>query len=229
MEVFANNKYTRVYEQIVERAKNRISVEGYTEKHHIVPKPLGGSNRKDNLVVLTAREHFICHRLLVKMTSGEARMKMSFAIRRMIVPGNEHQQRYKVNGRTYEILMRQAKDAMKILMTENNPMFDPTIRHNYDIAIKKRGRTPGMTGKSHSEETRKKMREATLGQVVTDDTKEKLRTVGFEMIENGTSTFCKDKNPNYTLVSCVSCRKTVNIAIFGRNHKKHCRWSMLCK
>lgn len=222
MEVFADNKYTRVYEQIVERAKNRISVEGYTEKHHIVPKSLGGSNRKDNLVVLTAREHFICHRLLVKMTSGEARMKMSFAIRRMIVPGNEHQHRYKVTGRTYEVLMKQAKDAMKMLMTENNPMSDPMIRHNYDVAIKKRGKTLGMSGKTHSEETRKKMRDASLGQEVSQETKRKLSEIGLQQIADGQNGFCKDRNPNYIKVACLGCRKEVNIAIFGRNHKSKC-------
>lgn len=56
--------YEKIYNQIIERAKlsNRIkSKENYFEKHHIIPKCLGGDNEKENLVLLTAREHFICH------------------------------------------------------------------------------------------------------------------------------------------------------------------------
>lgn len=39
----------------------------YTEEHHIIPKSIGGSDEKMNLVLLTAKEHFIAHLLLVKI------------------------------------------------------------------------------------------------------------------------------------------------------------------
>ena len=58
--------YSRIYNQIINRAKNRI-LSGYKERHHIIPKCLGGSNDKENLVDLTAREHYICHKLLIKI------------------------------------------------------------------------------------------------------------------------------------------------------------------
>jgi len=54
--------YQKIYDQIIERAKNR-KLEGYKEKHHIIPKCLGGPDNKENLVELTAREHFLCHLL----------------------------------------------------------------------------------------------------------------------------------------------------------------------
>lgn len=54
------------YNLIINKAKSRV-IETYTETHHIIPKCLGGSNDDSNLVELTAREHLICHRLLVKM------------------------------------------------------------------------------------------------------------------------------------------------------------------
>jgi 5-methylcytosine-specific restriction endonuclease McrA len=38
---------------------------GYKEIHHILPKSLGGSNDKSNLVELTAREHYIVHMLIM--------------------------------------------------------------------------------------------------------------------------------------------------------------------
>lgn len=39
----------------------------YYEKHHIVPKCLGGTNDKTNLVLLTPEEHYLAHQLLVKI------------------------------------------------------------------------------------------------------------------------------------------------------------------
>lgn len=62
--------YQKIYNQIVNRARSR-KLEGYVERHHILPKSMGGSNAKENLVDLTAREHFICHVLLAKIHGGK--------------------------------------------------------------------------------------------------------------------------------------------------------------
>ena len=60
-----NNKYLLWYNKIIERAKCRVlSEEIYTERHHIIPRSLGGADTEDNLVVLTLREHLIVHMLL---------------------------------------------------------------------------------------------------------------------------------------------------------------------
>lgn len=58
--------YRKIYFNIIERRKHE-AYDGYTEVHHILPRSLGGSNDKTNLVALSAREHFICHLLLTKM------------------------------------------------------------------------------------------------------------------------------------------------------------------
>ena len=58
--------YAAIYDGLIARARGR-SRHGYMERHHIVPKCMGGSNRKDNLVYLTAKEHFIAHKLLVRI------------------------------------------------------------------------------------------------------------------------------------------------------------------
>ena len=57
--------YERIHDQIIKRAKNRI-IDGYSERHHIIPKCMGGNNNPDNLVNLTAREHFLIHWLLTE-------------------------------------------------------------------------------------------------------------------------------------------------------------------
>jgi hypothetical protein len=78
--LFIDNKYTRTYYQIIARAKSRIKPDCYTERHHIIPKSIGGTNDSENLVFLTAREHFICHKLLPKMVTGHAYYKMREAL-----------------------------------------------------------------------------------------------------------------------------------------------------
>lgn len=58
--------YRRHYDALIERARHR-TVAGYSERHHIVPSCIGGSNAKKNIVRLTGPEHFVAHQLLVKM------------------------------------------------------------------------------------------------------------------------------------------------------------------
>jgi len=59
--------YQKIYDDICKRGQIRqLPKEIYTEKHHIVPKCLGGTNEKSNLTVLTAREHFLVHLILAR-------------------------------------------------------------------------------------------------------------------------------------------------------------------
>lgn len=58
--------YVKAYNNLVSKAQQRVLV-GYGEKHHVLPRCMGGSNAKDNIVLLTAKEHFIAHKLLVRM------------------------------------------------------------------------------------------------------------------------------------------------------------------
>jgi 5-methylcytosine-specific restriction endonuclease McrA len=78
--LFIDNKYTNWYYEIIHNAQNRITT-GYIEKHHIIPRSLGGSNELSNIVRLTAREHYICHYLLTKMTTSKDKIKMFHALR----------------------------------------------------------------------------------------------------------------------------------------------------
>jgi hypothetical protein len=58
--------YIRIYNQLIDRARNRDLV-GYGEKHHVIPRCLGGDDSKENLVKLTPEEHYVAHQLLIKM------------------------------------------------------------------------------------------------------------------------------------------------------------------
>jgi hypothetical protein len=104
--------YQRIYNQIINQAKNR-KLEGYKEKHHIVPKCLGGSNDKENLVELTAREHFLCHRLLCEIYPNND--KLWYALFLMAIGKNRHKVNdlYIMSSRTYEQLRLKFIDTAK--------------------------------------------------------------------------------------------------------------------
>jgi hypothetical protein len=138
--MYLTNKYSRWYYNIIKRAQTR-TITTYTEKHHIIPQSLGGNNDSDNLVRLTAREHFICHLLLTKMTTGTNKSKMSQAAWMMASVAGKGQHRYKVNNRTYE----------KLRLTMS--------------AIKKEKSTWNK-GISPSDETKKRLRKASLDYLV---------------------------------------------------------------
>lgn len=63
--------YSKIYHDIIgsrkllNREKTKLE---YFEKHHIIPKSLGGTDENENLVLLTPKEHFLCHKLLLHIT-----------------------------------------------------------------------------------------------------------------------------------------------------------------
>jgi hypothetical protein len=137
--MYLQNKYTSVYNNIIARAKSRdLPKEIYIEKHHIIPKSLGGTNSIDNLVNLTAREHFICHLLLPKMVTGIFKRNMSFALWSMITMDHSTlRARYKINSRMFQsikIQVAKAKSELhkgKIVSAETRQkMSDSRKRHS---------------------------------------------------------------------------------------------------
>lgn len=111
--MFLDNKYTRWYFSIVENAKsqNRIQYKRqhklyttYYETHHIIPKCMGGLDTTDNTVVLLAKEHYILHLLLCRMTTGNIKHKMINALIRMQYSKSDKQERY--NSRSFSLIRK---------------------------------------------------------------------------------------------------------------------------
>lgn len=67
--------YQKIHDSIIERAKSRgiikAELDFITEIHHIVPKCMGGLDNKDNIVLLTPKEHYAIHHLLIKIFPKE--------------------------------------------------------------------------------------------------------------------------------------------------------------
>jgi len=91
--------YEKTYNSIVKHAKNR-ELKQYKEQHHIVPKCLKGTDSPENLVYLTAREHFIAHLLLTKIYPSSKKLKYAA----WAMANQTSRRGYKVSARTYETL-----------------------------------------------------------------------------------------------------------------------------
>lgn len=198
------NKYTRWYNQIIENSRNRI-IEGYFEKHHITPRSLGGSDNIENIVLLTAREHFICHWLLTKMTDKEDHWKMINALR-MMRAEKQGQQRYKtaITSRVYESL----KKEYSILQSERN-----------------RGEKNPMWGKTHTIEARKIISQKNTGKKLTEEqiarqiaaqTGRKRQPFSKEWKENLSAASTGENNSRYGVVVSEETRTKISEAMKGR-------------
>jgi hypothetical protein len=95
--------YKRIHDAIIEKRKLLGKPLIYSEKHHIIPKSFGGSNEKENIICLTAREHFIIHRLLAKIYPDTGMVHAVFKMSCM----DKHWGTYKVKSRTYAYLREQ--------------------------------------------------------------------------------------------------------------------------
>jgi hypothetical protein len=160
--------YQKVYNQIIERAKNR-QLEGYKEKHHIIPKCLGGNNDKENLVDLTAREHFLCHMLLCEIYPKENKLKQALWL--MII-GKNSRNKHNISSRNYEYnkikfidtikgkkLSNITKEKIKrsrLLLGNLSKYYTPEVKDKISSKLKNRKHTWGdkiskaKTGKTRS-------------------------------------------------------------------------------
>ena len=242
------NKYERWYYQITDNAKNR-DLDTYTECHHIIPRSLGGEDTAENLVHLTAREHFICHWLLTKFTIGEARDKMIYALRMM--RANKSGKRYnsKITARVYENLKEEyAKIHSAKFSGENNPMYGRTHTEEARRAISEKNtgkklteeqvakQVAAITGRKRapfSEEWKQKMSEAHKGEKnhrygveVSEETKAKMRAKALgrkqseETIRKKAEAVRGSKREKKL---CTHCDQLVAVNGYARWHGDNCR------
>jgi len=99
--------YSAQYNKLINRAKNRILTEGY-ERHHIIPRCMGGSDDPSNIANLTPEEHYVAHQLLVKLYPENT--KLIFAVK-MMIPANKYQVGRK--NKLYGWLRRKVSIAQK--------------------------------------------------------------------------------------------------------------------
>lgn len=148
--------YQKIYNNLIKR---EITQEGYVEKHHILPRCLGGLDNKENLVDLYPEEHYLAHLLLCKIHPGNQKLlyaAMNMTTGSMINNG-------KRSNKAYGWLRRQYAESMS---GDNNPARrNPNLQKE---AAKKR------VGQTRTEETKARMSAAQKGRLLTEDHKVKL-------------------------------------------------------
>jgi hypothetical protein len=158
--------YKRIYDNLIEsrlllkeeRIKLRKKGE-YFEAHHIVPKSMGGGGKEreykhPNLVMLTAREHYIAHALLW-LICGTYEMALAFKLMSKIKRDGK-KIKHVVSSRMYE----------EVRLYLNNIDVSPETREKISKAN---------SGKKRSPEHIEQMRQAQLGKKKSTETKEKIK------------------------------------------------------
>ena len=114
------------YEKFIQNildTRGRFNCEDeYHERHHIVPKCMGGTNDEENLIDLFAREHFEAHRLLAMENPDNNELIYAWSC--MAFVNNDRQQRYMISPEEYEemkVLLHTARSG------ENSPLAKPVI------------------------------------------------------------------------------------------------------
>lgn len=157
--------YQRIYDDLINK-RQRLSPDGYVERHHVVPRSMGGSDASDNIVSLTAREHFIAHALLAKIHGGK-----QWAAFSLMRGKNE------VSARTYDIVRRASSEAisrsrtgMKFSSSHKEKLrYKRSPEHLEKMSAARKGKKIG----PHSAETRRKIGDAHRGKIVSDETRAK--------------------------------------------------------
>jgi len=150
---------------------------GYVEKHHILPRCLGGTDEITNIVELSPEEHYLAHLLLCKIHPGNRKLlyaAMNMTSGSMINNG-------KRSNKAYGWLRRQYAESM---CGDNNPnRKNPEIQKK--AALKRTGQkrtketkarmSAAQKGRTFSEETKARMSEAAKNRPeISDETREKL-------------------------------------------------------
>lgn len=169
----------------------------YHERHHIIPKCLGGGNEEENLIDLFAKEHFIAHKLLAQENPDNN--SLVFAWTCMAFPNNNVQERYETTPEEYEEAKKAISKAMsgrtvsdetkkkqsniakeRFSVPENNPFYGKhhTEETRNIIRQKNKGKSPPNKGKHLSEETKQKISKAKKGKPLSDAEKEARILVG---------------------------------------------------
>jgi hypothetical protein len=236
--------HQKVYDAIIQNAKSKSRKKLkkcdinyiYYEKHHILPKCLGGTNDEDNLVLLTAREHFICHKLLTYIYAGNR--KIACALHKMTY-GNSN--KHIKTSRDYEYVIHLMKNTPISIKTKEKMSVNSGWKNSYTRKFMKKARiknsykyktpefrhkisklTSGennpMFGKHHSCESIQKIKEhldvngknnPMFGKHHSKESREKM----------------SNSQKNRTKIECPICKKLVDPGNFSKWHGEKCKFN----
>jgi len=204
--------HQKIYESIIQKAKseNRVKLRKnnlsyiYYENHHIVPKCLNGNDEKDNKVLLTAKEHFICHKLLTYIYKENLGIIRAFHL----ISYHNTYKKY-VSAKDYAYI--------KELFSLTEMPIETKQKISKSLSISVSGEKNGMFGRHHSQKSIQKIKKNL-------DTKKEKNPMFEHIYTDNTLQQMSISQKNRTKLRCPICKKLVDPGNFGKWHGSKCRY-----
>jgi len=205
-------------------------------KHHIIPKHMGGSNDNDNIVELSVEEHAQAHKSLFEKyghwqdkiaweaLSGQiGKEEIICNVQRLTHLGKKRPKEWCENIGKSKKGIKQSKSTiekrrLKLIGQERN--FTEEWKQN--ISIGKKGQTPWIKGKKHSEESKEKNRQAHLGNIYNKGRIHSEETRK-NMSEAHKGQIPYNKGLKYETIECPHCKKIGGSNSMKRYHFDNCK------
>ena len=222
-----NLTYDEFINNILETRGRFACGDEYHERHHIVPKCVGGTNDEENLVDLFAREHFIAHKMLAEENPNEEGLLYAWWC--MSIQTNEHtKERYQLTAEEYE----EVRTKFALLMSDkmsgdgnkmwNRPWWDEDTpqdkidewKNNIVEATKRRWQDPEFKEKMCKQRKGMNCGEANpmYGKIVSEETRQKISQTSRE----------RWADPEYRQ-KCIEHLMGENNPFYGKQHSDETR------
>lgn len=225
-----NLTYDEFINNILETRGRFACGDEYHERHHIVPKCVGGTNDEENLVDLFAREHFIAHKMLAEENPNEEGLLYAWWC--MSIQTNEHtKERYQLTAEEYE----EVRTKFALLMSDkmsgdgnrmwNRPWWDEDTpqdkidewKNNIVEATKRRWQDPEFKEKMCKQRKGMNCGEANpmYGKIVSEETRQKISQTSRE----------RWADPEYRK-KCIEHLTGENNPFYGKHHTEESKRKM---
>lgn len=202
--------YLDIYDKLINKAlsENRKKRKRehqdfiYYEKHHIIPRCRGGEDKQENYVLLTAKEHFVAHKLLVEIFPKEYNL-----VHALWAMCNYKNKEHVIGAREYNSIKELNS---KLYSKENNPRYGKCHSEKTKklISLKAKNRL-------HSDETKEKLRQINLGKTLSKETREKISKASGG-VNNAMYGMVGELSPNYGKPRSKETKEKLRQANSGR-------------
>lgn len=205
--------YQSIYDKLMSR--DQVTIDGYSERHHILPRFAGGTDNASNLVRLSAREHFVAHLLLVKIYEDTPFYYK--AVKAFMMMGVSSRNQKRVTSRTFERFREDFAKAQSISQTgQNNSQHgkvwitNPSTKKNAKHDIKSPIPSGWIRGRQDYDlreaKRLKLLHKAHEERVVRDDKIREARILYEDFLNSGLSLreFAKQSSYPYSHVSLIA-------------------------
>jgi NUMOD1 domain/NUMOD3 motif len=194
--------YQLIYNQLCARGQARTKESNiFYERHHIIPKSYGGDKSSQNMTLLTLREHYIAHRLLVAIYPKCPKMHTALWNMCNITPKYSNYTRYKPSSRSYEIIR---SEYMNTCRGASHPLYQ---RKQSAEFIQRRKQV------KLSEQTKLRISESKKGTKLSNEHKEKLRVISSSISDETRKRISAGLKGHFT---SIETREKIRNANLGR-------------